>query len=145
MRQAVSRRLTTQFAWSLVLALTAGSAFTSAQTTSGDRFRAPGRRSPSGGTVQAGSVPAISGPTWNVDFPVTNDSDSFPIRFWHSGVYDPGSNRLIVFGGQDDNSVIHNNLLLLTKANGNDVCRAVVRPDRRLSHANSPLPPYRRL
>lgn len=120
MRQAVSRQLAKQFAWSLLLALTAGSAFTSAQTTSGGRFRGPGRRSPSGGTAQTGSVvPAITSPTWLPDFPATNDSDSFPTRFWHSGVYDPGSNQLIVFGGQDDESLLHNNLLLLTQANGN--------------------------
>lgn len=120
MRQTFSRRLAKQFAWSLLLALTAGSVFTSAQTTSGERLRGPGRRPPSGGTAQTGSeAPAISGPTWNPTIPSTNDSDSYPARFWHSGVYDPESDRLIVFGGQDSNYVVQNTLLLLTQANGN--------------------------
>lgn len=39
-------------------------------------------------------------------------------RLWHAAVYDPGSNRMIIFGGSDCFSTFFNDVWVLSNANG---------------------------
>ena len=57
----------------------------------------------------------VSGvPTWLQ----LNPSGSPPVRFRYSSVYDPVTNTLIVFGGNDCFNVFYNDVWLLSNANG---------------------------
>ena len=58
-------------------------------------------------------------PTWITLSPAGADGLA-PARVYHSAVYDPGSNRMIIFGGENTgpNSLIYNDVWVLTNANG---------------------------
>jgi hypothetical protein len=44
------------------------------------------------------------------------DQDAYPFRAWGTSIYDPTTNRMVVFGGQDANGIAQSNLWLLTAA-----------------------------
>ena len=107
-----------QFARSACVCLAVAGA-AAAQTSPTDNLRAPFRHSRYTTPHPAGAIPAItSSPTWSPNFSSYADPDGFPYRAWHTSIYDPATNHLVVFGGEDANGVAQSTMWLLTAADG---------------------------
>jgi len=105
-----------QFAPSICVCLALAGAV-AAQTSSTDNFRAPFRHSRHTTPHPDAAIPANNpSPTWSPNFPSYAEGDAFPYRAWHTSIYDPTTNRLVVFGGEDANGVAQSNMWLLTAA-----------------------------
>ena len=121
----------------LVLAL-AGVA--GAQTTSGNRLNFHGRF-PSRANSSPEGTPNTTGPSWSLHFPTFPDLYSLPYLAYHSSVYDPGSNRLISFGGTNENNLVEGGTWVLTDANLN--AGGLGGQFSQMATASYPVPPPR--
>jgi Galactose oxidase, central domain len=108
------------FTWILMVSLTlVGVAGNSAAQTMPNLVRMMRERSRQDSSRPSQTPqPLLSAPTWSLLVPPVTDPDLWPARGQHSGVYDPGSNTLIVFGGVDGNDNLQNDVLIETDANG---------------------------